>query len=64
MLHCKDCQRWYGAEDDEFGPCSIKHSRGDREYVTFGGHECDEPEMLRTLKDRKSEVPKTFNEKK
>lgn len=40
---CKDCRYWYGAEDDEYGPCQIKQSRGDRRFVTFGGHECDEP---------------------
>jgi hypothetical protein len=41
-LHCKDCPMWYGAEDDGWGPCSIKHRRGDRRYLTWGGHECDE----------------------
>ncbi|HVM45895.1 MAG TPA: hypothetical protein VM582_08170, partial [Candidatus Thermoplasmatota archaeon] len=40
---CKDCRYWYGAEDDEFGPCQVKQSRGDRRFVTFGGHLCDEP---------------------
>lgn len=33
---------WYGAEDDGWGPCSIKHRRGDARYLTFGGHACDE----------------------
>ena len=49
-LHCKDCVRWYGGEDDEYGPCGLKHERGDKKYVTFGMQECDEPEMLATLK--------------
>lgn len=44
---CKDCRYWYGAEDDEYGPCQIKQSRGDRRFVTFGGHLCDEPIALR-----------------
>ena len=43
---CKECRYWYGAEDDEFGPCQIKQSRGDRRFVTFGGHLCDEPLAL------------------
>lgn len=43
---CKDCRYWYGAEDDEYGPCQIKQSRGDRRFVTFGGHACDEPLAL------------------
>ena len=43
---CKDCRYWYGAEDDEYGPCQIKQSRGDRRFVTFGGHLCDEPLAL------------------
>lgn len=42
-LYCKDCRYWYGAEDDEYGPCQIKQARGDRRFVTFGGHVCDEP---------------------
>lgn len=42
MLHCRDCPKWYGAEDDEFGPCMIKNMRGDRKHVTHGSHECDE----------------------
>lgn len=46
-LHCKNCDRWYGAEDDEYGPCSIKHKRGDKSFVTYGNHECDEPEKLK-----------------
>jgi len=41
-LNCKDCQYWYGAEDDEVGPCSIKNMRGDKRYMTIGRHDCDE----------------------
>ena len=41
-LKCKDCQYWYGAEDDEVGPCSIKNMRGDKRYMTPGLHDCDE----------------------
>lgn len=41
-LRCKDCERWYGAEDDEIGPCTIKNMRGEKRYMTFGMHECDE----------------------
>jgi hypothetical protein len=33
---------WYGAEDDEVGPCSIKNMRGDKRYMTIGLHDCDE----------------------
>jgi len=39
---CKDCECWYGNEDDEYGPCNVKHSRGDKRYVTHGDHPCDE----------------------
>jgi len=42
LLKCKDCTYWYGAEDDEVGPCSIKNMRGEKRYMTFGLHECDE----------------------
>jgi hypothetical protein len=42
ILHCRDCPMWYGAEDEGWGPCAIKHRRGDRRYLTYGGHECDE----------------------
>lgn len=42
ILHCHECDKWYGAEDDEFGPCMIKNMRGDGKYVTHGSHECDE----------------------
>ncbi len=41
-LQCKDCDKWYGAEDDEYGPCLYKHSREDDRFVTYGGHYCDE----------------------
>ena len=41
-LKCKDCEKWYGAEDDEIGPCTIKNMRGDKRYITHGLHECDE----------------------
>jgi len=41
-LKCKDCTYWYGAEDDEVGPCSIKNMRGEKKYMTFGLHDCDE----------------------
>jgi hypothetical protein len=41
-LHCRDCPLWYGEENRGWGPCSIKHQRGDIRYITFGGHECDE----------------------
>lgn len=43
---CKDCDKWYGAEDDEYGPCLYKHARGDAKFVTLGGHLCDEPDEL------------------
>ena len=43
---CKDCDKWYGQEDDEYGPCMYKHHRKDRKYVTYGYHECDEVEEL------------------
>lgn len=42
-LRCSACRYWYGAEDDEYGPCQIKQARGDRRFVTYGGHACDEP---------------------
>jgi len=41
-LHCRDCPMWYGAEDDGWGPCSLKHQRGDVRYLTHGSHLCDE----------------------
>ncbi len=43
---CKDCDKWYGQEDDEYGPCMFKHARKEKRYVTYGCHECDEPEEL------------------
>ncbi len=41
-LRCRDCPLWYGEEDRGWGPCTIKHQRGDQHYLTFGGHLCDE----------------------
>jgi len=41
-MKCKDCDKWYGAEDDDYGPCSLKHARGDKKFITHGLHECDE----------------------
>ncbi|HLE97241.1 MAG TPA: hypothetical protein VI997_07715 [Candidatus Thermoplasmatota archaeon] len=46
-LKCKDCRYWYGAEDDEYGPCQLKNVRGDARFVTFGLHDCDESQALR-----------------
>jgi hypothetical protein len=43
---CRDCDRWYGQEDDELGPCMYKHARADAKYLTPGGMACDEPEEL------------------
>jgi len=43
---CKDCDKWYGQEDDEYGPCMYKHLRKEKRYVTNGYHECDETEEL------------------
>lgn len=43
---CKDCDKWYGQEDDEYGPCVYKHMRKEKRYVTYGHHECDEVEEL------------------
>ena len=43
---CKDCDKWYGQEDDEYGPCMYKHARKEKRYVTYGYHECDEAEEL------------------
>ena len=53
VLHCKDCPRWYGGEDEEIGPCSIKHARGDKKYLTQGTHECDEPEQIKWFEAQK-----------
>ena len=44
---CKDCEKWYGQEDDEYGPCSYKNLRKERKYLTYGYHECDEEQELR-----------------
>lgn len=44
---CRNCDKWYGAEDDEYGPCLYKHAGGDERFVTHGGHLCDETEELR-----------------
>jgi hypothetical protein len=41
-LRCRDCPVWYGAEDNGWGPCSIKHQRADRRFLTHGAHVCDE----------------------
>lgn len=41
-LHCRDCPMWYGGEDEGWGPCSLKHQRGDERYLTHGRHLCDE----------------------
>ena len=41
-LHCRDCDKWYGSEDDGYGPCTLKSQRGDKKPLTYGGHECDE----------------------
>lgn len=41
-MKCKDCEYWYGADDYDYGPCSIKHARGDKKFITHGFHECDE----------------------
>ena len=43
---CRDCDRWYGQEDDELGPCMYKHARHEAKYLTPGGMACDEPEEL------------------
>ncbi len=40
MLRCKDCRYWYGAEDDEYGPCSILNQRDAERYITYGLGEC------------------------
>lgn len=39
---CKSCEKWYGAEDEDYGPCSIKNARGEQRYITHGRHKCDE----------------------
>ncbi|RLG69744.1 MAG: hypothetical protein DRO11_07280 [Methanobacteriota archaeon] len=42
VVRCKSCDKWYGSEDEGYGPCSIKHMRGDKQYITHALHECDE----------------------
>ena len=49
---CKDCDKWYGQEDDEYGPCSYKNLRKEAKYITYGFHECDEEEELRLRVER------------
>ncbi len=39
---CKRCPYWYGAEADEYGPCSLKTARGWDRFLTFADWECDE----------------------
>ena len=60
---CKDCDKWYGQEDDEYGPCMYKHFRTEKRYVTYGFHECDEVEELeqrvKMWKERSSEDSKS-----
>ena len=52
-LHlCKDRDKWYGQEDDEYGPCTYKNARKERKYLTHGSHACDEPEELRQRVER------------
>jgi hypothetical protein len=41
-LLCRDCPYWYGAEDDGYGPCTIKSQRGESRPLTYGAHVCDE----------------------
>ena len=52
-LKCKDCTYWYGAEDDEVGPCSIKNMRGDKRYMTIGRHACDEGFFAKEMRFRR-----------
>ena len=49
---CKDCDKWYGQEDDEYGPCSYKNLRKDGKYITYGYHDCDEAEELKLRVER------------
>ena len=42
MLHCRECDKWYGSEDDGYGPCTVKNQRADKKPLTYGAHECDE----------------------
>jgi hypothetical protein len=39
---CKRCPYWYGAEDDEYGPCSLKTARDQDRFLTFADWACDE----------------------
>ncbi|MDX1611161.1 MAG: hypothetical protein R3185_02245 [Candidatus Thermoplasmatota archaeon] len=39
---CLECAYWYGAEDDEYGPCSLKTARDTGKFLTFGTFPCDE----------------------
>lgn len=48
-IFCKNCEKWYGSDDDGFGPCSIKNGRGDKRFITFACHHCDE--IYRDLPD-------------
>jgi hypothetical protein len=41
-LLCRDCDKWYGSEDDGYGPCTVKSQRGEKKPLTYGGHPCDE----------------------
>lgn len=41
-LHCRDCDKWYGSEDDGYGPCTIKSQRGEKKPLTYGAQLCDE----------------------
>ncbi len=56
ILVCKDCRYWYGAEDEGFGPCSLKHMRGERKYLTWGSHACDEKAALQEIAASKRQV--------
>jgi len=56
VLVCKDCRYWYGAEDEGFGPCSLKHMRGERKYLTWGSHACDEKVALQEIAASKRQV--------
>ena len=51
-LLCKDCDKWYGQEDDEYGACAYKNLRKEKKYVTYGYHECDEEDELRQRVER------------
>lgn len=55
VIRCRECTRWYGAEDDEIGPCMLKHARGDPRFLTHGSHACDEPENIAEYRARRAE---------